>query len=357
MDYYKILGVSKDSSQDDIKKAYRKLSKKYHPDANKDEGATDKFKEVNEAYEVLGDPTKKANYDRYGSSKGPVFDGSFDNSHYDDILNSYFGRGRSSRGKSHIDLNETIFVDLSFKEAALGCKKTVEFKRKKVCEKCNGVGKLKTDMCKACSGSGNVTITRGNWIVSKTCEDCGGTGVKHTENCANCKNGFLESDELEILNLNFDSNSFDTYVSLKGKGNIGSNSQRGNLFVRISVSPHEFFEISDLDLHCKIPVNYSKLVLGGEIEAPLIDGTVVVKIPPNTAFDAVIKLKGQGISYRGRKGDIYLHLHCPKNTIKNEEYLNKLKELSELETKYPIEEIKAFNARMVKYEHEHQSKK
>ena len=309
--YYDILGVPKTASQDEIVKSYRKLAKKYHPDMNKEEGAVEKFKEVSEAYEVLGDTAKRNEYD---------------NPHRHPFENIFNGFGVQTQPRSY-DVNLTTFI--SFEEAVLGCKKSIQVKCKDPCTKCNAVGWLKVDTCSHCQGQGNIVANMQGWQVRTVCPACRGTGKKYSDKC-DCQDGYhnLPDEEIEVtIPAGIDSHDI---LKVAGKGEYGPNSHRGDLYLIILVNQHAELERNGLDLYRKIAVSYTKLVLGGELDVPLIQGSVTAKIPAGTQIGSRLKLKGLGIKANKRQGDLYLLICCPVPKEVPEETLNKIKELAEL---------------------------
>jgi len=340
-DYYEVLGVSKTATQDEISKAYRSLAIKYHPDKNPgDEEAVSKFKEAAEAYEILNDVEKRARYDR---GEEPTRHGGMS---HEEIMarffHSRFGEGFGDEPEE--DLNVRIQIELEFSEAALGCTREITLPEKKPCEKCGATGvKTKTN-CKRCEGKGTLALKQGAWIVQLACPNCRGTGCETIDPC-DCEEGYIRVGEEKIelkIPAGADSGSV---LRVKGKGDV-SESKRGDLYVILQVKPHEFLERDGLNLYCRIPVSYTQLVLGGEITVQNVVGSVAAKIPVGTQNGAKLKLRGQGIAAGNRKGDMIVSVFAPVPKNIPDEYAQKLKELMELEAKYPAEEIKAYTARM-----------
>lgn len=320
--YYDILGVSKDASPEDIKSAYRKLAKKYHPDINHEAGASEKFKEVNEAYECLSDPQKKSNYDQFGSSTGPQGFGGFgggnsgfggfgDFSDLGDIFSNIFGGFgggvRAQQGVRGEDLQ--VQVTLSFEEAVFGCTKEINVPRYESCSHCNGTGaKNGTEYtkCSDCNGTGQVRYTSntmfGTTIRQGPCKTCNGTGKMVKEKCSYCNgNGYSRTNS--PISVKVPAGIDDGQVlTMRGKGNCGKRGgEDGDLHIIVKVKEHKLLERDGFDLNLKVYVPFYTLLLGGEIEIPLAKGTTTLKIPELTQSNTVFKLKGKGIKYLNRE--------------------------------------------------------
>ncbi|RDJ35254.1 MAG: molecular chaperone DnaJ [Crenarchaeota archaeon] len=338
MNYYEILGVSKEATPEEINKAYRSLARKYHPDVNKEPDAVDKFKAVSEAYEVLSDADKRSKYDN-----PPVFGG------MDDIFAQMFGR-RPSHPRPHpTNLDVKIRMELDFIEAAKGCDKTVNVPIKELCSKCNAVGWLKVEKCSVCNGLGQITQQDSIWSIQMDCYACKGSGNAYKEKCPDCEKGFIFKEE-ETISIHVPK-AIDSGATFKidGKGEYGRSGQRGNLYVTVLVKPHWIFKRSrhSLTLYCEVPVSYSTLAVGGEIEVPGIDSILKAKVPAGTQIGGKLLLKGQGlVNENGKKGDLIVILNSfiPKKIPK--EYADKLKELAEFEEKYPLKQVKEFKSKL-----------
>lgn len=339
-DFYSVLGVDKTASQEEIKKAYKKLAKKYHPDLNPDDSeALAKYKEVTEAYDVLSDENKRRKYD------SPAFDnninvGEFFANHSKNMQKRQYEKSLDIRMKLHI----------SFEESFNGCVKKIVVPYKTPCENCNATGWEKVFACNKCKGTGMQsrsvkTGPNSHMTMNTTCEECNGQGRKFQDKCAKCKNGYLESsqEEIEVEVPKGSDNGF--YLLLEGKGETGIN-HRGDLYLFVQVEPHDFYERDGLDIHCQIPVTYTKLIFGSEIDIPCMDGQISAKIPEGTPFGAKLKLKGQGFTFQNQKGNMIIHLYTPVPKNINEEYINKLKELQVLEESFPASEFLKFNEKI-----------
>ncbi len=325
-DYYEVLGVSKDAGAEEIKKAYRKLAKQYHPDLHPDDKeAEEKFKELNEAYEVLSDPEKKAKYDQfghaafdptagggYGGAGFGGFDGSFD---FGDIFSSFFGgsssnfsgRSQSRRGPVPED-GEDLFarISVTFEEAAFGCEKDINCARVEACEDCGGSGAergTKPEKCSACGGSGYVTTTQrtlfGYTQVQNPCSSCRGTGrvVKHP--CRNC-NGKGRIRVRKTYGITVPAGVMDGQkIILRGQGNEGKNGgDAGSLIIEVRVEPHKIFTREGNNLYCTIPISITEAALGAEIDVPVLGErkTVKFEIPEGTQTGEKFTIRGEGLS-------------------------------------------------------------
>lgn len=322
--YYDILGVGKDASPEDIKSAYRKLAKKYHPDINKTDEATEKFKEINEAYECLSDPTKKSNYDQFGSASGPQgfggfggnggfgdFGGFSDFGDFGDIFSNIFGGGFGQdarvRGQRGEDLQ--VQITLSFEEAVFGVTKEITVPRVESCSHCSGTGAkngTEYSKCTDCNGTGQVRYTEqsifGRTIRQGPCKTCNGTGKIIKTKCAECNgNGYRKTNS--EISVKVPAGIDDGQVlTMRGKGNCGKRGgEDGDLHIIIKVKEHRLLVRDGFDLHLKLYVPFYTLLLGGEIEIPLAKGTTTLTIPELTQSNTIFKLKGKGIKYLNRE--------------------------------------------------------
>lgn len=311
-DYYEVLGVSKSASKDEIKKAYRKLSKKYHPDINKEPDAADKFKEIAEAYEVLSDDQKKAHYDQFGHTDpnqgfggGADFGGGFGG--FEDIFNTFFGGGGGSRRRDPnaprqgADLQYTMTI--SFEEAAFGKETDIEIPREETCETCSGSGAkpgTKPETCKHCNGSGQLNVEQntpfGRIVNRRTCHYCNGTGKEIKHKCSTC-GGSGKVKKRKKIHVKIPAGIDDgQQLRISGQGEGGINGgPSGDLYIVFHVREHEFFERDGDDVYCEMPITFVQASLGDDIEVPTLHGKVKLKVPAGTQTGTKFRLKGKGI--------------------------------------------------------------
>ena len=325
--YYEILGVDRKATDDEIKSAYRKLVKQYHPDLHpNDANAAAKFKEVNEAHEVLSDAQKRAAYDYEldhpgargaGGFGGAGFSGFSGFGGFGDIFNDIFsGFSSSSSSRASVQQGEDIQkeVVLSFLDAAKGCTKEIRYMRNEPCPSCKGTGAkngtaYKT--CDKCGGSGQVRYTQdtlfGRTIRVGTCDACGGTGKKITEMCPDCKGkGYTRKETVVTLNIpaGADTNS---YIRKKGYGHAAPNGgEAGDLIVVFRVEPHKFFKRKDKDLYIELPVSFATAALGGKVLVPGLDEPFEYLIPEGTQSGTVFCVRGKGLKTRLGTGNMYI---------------------------------------------------
>lgn len=336
-DYYEVLGVSKGASDDEIKKAHRKLAKKYHPDLNRDNPeAAEKFKELNEAYEVLSDKDKRAKYDQfgfagvdpnYGAGQGGFGGGfgGFDMGDLGDIFGSFFGGGfggSSSRSRRNApQRGETLQqrIMLSFEEAAFGCEKEITINRTESCDECGGTGAEKgtsVETCSNCHGSGVVMQTQrtplGMFQTQGACPNCRGTGKIIRKPCKKCV-GTGKMRKSRTLKVNIPAGIDDGQsIQLRGQGNAGVNGgPSGDVIVTISIRPHPLFTRDGNNVICEIPISFPQAALGDTLQVPTIDGKVEYTIPEGTQTGTVFRLRGKGIqNVNGRgRGDQYVRVN------------------------------------------------
>ncbi len=346
-DYYEVLGLSKGATDDEIKKAYRRLAKQYHPDMNPgDKVAENKFKEVNEAYDVLGDPDKKAKYDQYGHAAfdpssgfgGGGFGGGFGFDGFDisDIFSNIFGGGSSRRQNGPVRGEDIRYrLTLSFEEAVFGCKKEISYQRVQKCPECSGSGAAKgtsAKTCPDCQGRGQVKVQQrtpfGVMQSTTTCSKCRGTGKIIETPCKNCRgSGFVKaSKKLEVsIPAGIDDGQG---VVLRGEGCDGRNGgTAGDLVITVNVRPHAFFEREGSDIYCDIPVTYADMALGAKITVPTIDGTETIDIPEGTQTGTTFTLKGKGVKIVNtqKRGNMYVTavIETPKGLDRKQKELLK----------------------------------
>jgi molecular chaperone DnaJ len=331
-DYYSILGVERDADDNGLKKAFRKLALEYHPDRNPEPEAIEKFREAQEAYEVLTDPEKRQIYDHLGheglsgrfsmSGGGRSMDDVF--SGFSSIFEDFFGGSEAAqRGR---DLRYRLVV--SFREAALGTKKKITIPRKHTCETCKGKRSApgtEPETCKHCRGAGKVRIQQGFFVISQNCSVCSGEGVLIKKPCKTCHGEGLQKDEVEI-EVNIPA-GVDTGVRLRlsGEGEVDRRTaKRGDLYVELEVEEDEIFERDGADLYLRVYVPYPIAVLGGEVEVPLLEGTKKISVPKGMTPPTVISLKGEGLAdlrSNRHRGQLHIELqvevpHEPSARVK-----------------------------------------
>ena len=366
-DYYEVLGIQKGASEDEIKKAYKKLARKYHPDMNPgDKEAEEKFKEVNEANEVLSDPEKKARYDQFGfagvdpnygaGAGGGAYGGGFDFGDLGDIFGSFFGGGFGGqrRNPNAPQRGESIraSVSISFTEAAFGCEKSVTIERSEQCPTCKGSGcapGTTPEICPDCHGSGTVQTRRqtpmGVFASNGPCRKCGGTGRLIHQPCSDCRgSGAVRKRRTIKVNIPAGIDHGQT-ISLRGQGGAGKNGgPAGDLLITVMVQPHEIFRRDGVDVFCEAPITFTQAVLGAELEIPTIDGKVKYSIPEGTQTGTVFRLKGKGVPVlNGRgQGDQYVTVVIETPRSLNKEQKEALRRFSETLGENNYEKRKSF---------------
>lgn len=341
-DYYEVLGVSKNASQDEIKSAFRKLAKKYHPDVSKEPDAEAKFKEAQEAYAVLSDDDKRRQYDQFGHAAfqnggaGEGFSGfDFSGFDYGDIFDNIFGGfgfgGRSRSGSRPTKGNDSLIkMKLSFEEAVYGTKKGIDLDVTENCSECNGKGGHDETTCDKCRGSGTITSEQhtifGSFLSKTTCPNCQGKGKVYKEKCSNCK-GTGKVKVRQTIDLTVPA-GVDTgnRLRLSGKGSAGSNGgPNGDLYVEFTVSDHDFYVRDDDDIYIEVPITIAEAVLGVKKDVPTLQGDVTLTIPAGSESGDKHRIKGKGIhnEYTHHKGDMYIVLKIvtPKKLTKEQKNL------------------------------------
>jgi molecular chaperone DnaJ len=355
-DYYEVLGVGKSAADDELKKAYRQLAKKYHPDTNPgDKEAEAKFKEASEAYAVLSDADKRRQYDQFGHA---AFDGSggggaggFDFSSMDmgdifgDIFGDLFGGGRSRRTNNGPmqGANLRTSVRITFEEAVFGIEKDLELALKDECGTCHGTGAkpgTSADTCQKCGGKGQVVYTQQSLFGMvrnvQTCPDCKGTGKIIKDKCADCYGtGFISSKKKIKVSIPAGIDGGQS-VRIRSKGEPGSNGgPRGDLLVEVEVSRHPIFQRQDYDIFSTTPISYATAVLGGDIKINTVDGDVIYNVKPGTQTDTKVRLREKGVpSLRNKavRGDHYVTMVVQVPTSLNSEQKDLLKKFDEAMT-------------------------
>lgn len=335
-DYYEVLGVEKSASQDDIKKSYRKLAVKYHPDRNPgDKEAEDKFKEATEAYEVLSDEKKRPLYDQYGFAGVDGMDqGGAQYSHayqdfsdlfggagggFSDIFDSIFGGGfggssRSrNRGGPVVGASLRYDLNIGFKEAVYGTTADIHFRHNETCDVCKGTGGAagsSRKTCPTCNGAGQVRQGNGFFTIQQTCPKCGGKGSVIDKPCSNCRgSGIQEKNKMMSIKIPSGTDNGKRFV-ISGQGDTGENGgPAGDLIVIVHVDSHPLFERAEQDLYCAVPISMSQAALGCDIEIESLNGKrVLIKIPSGTSNGKLLRVKGEGVPYANslKNGDLYV---------------------------------------------------
>lgn len=345
-DYYEILGISRQSDKESIKKAYRKMALKYHPDRNPDnKEAEEQFKRINEAYEVLSDDNKRSIYDKYGKEglQSSGFSG-FSGRDFSDIFGDLgsifesafgggFGFSSQTRKSGKYNLDEIIGLELSFKEAVFGCKKEIKNSFKVACSDCHGSGAKngKIETCKDCGGKGQVFMRQGFMTFAQTCPSCKGEGEKASEKCPKCKGSAHqmseESFEVTIPEGVDDGNR----IRLSGRGNADKSGKRGDLYIALSVSDDEVFVRDGENVYIEVPVFFTSIVLGTTLKIPSLRGELELRIPPNTRDSEQFVFDNEGVkslnsSYRGKFVAQIKITYPPKLNAKQKELIEQLQE-------------------------------
>lgn len=351
-DYYELLGVPKNASEDELKKAYRKMALKHHPDRNQgDKVAEEKFKQISEAYEVLSDPDKRAAYDRFGHDAFSPGNRGFPGGGFHDpsdvfqqvfgagggmggIFEEFFGGGGRRHDGAQGGNDLRYDMQITFEEAAFGCEKEVSIRRNETCGACDGsgagAGSSRTN-CPQCGGRGQVTTQRGFFMLSQTCPRCRGAGRVVEKPCKTCNGGGLEEKTARIkIRV---PGGVEDGMRLRSSGN-GESGVRGgppgDLYVVLHVKEHEIFKRDGEDLYCEVPISYATAALGGEVEAPTLGAAAQIRVPPGTQSGTLFSLRGKGVkSLDGHSyGDLHVHVIVEVPTRLNAEQRKKLEEFA-----------------------------
>jgi molecular chaperone DnaJ len=361
-DYYEILGVSKDATQDDIKKAYRTLVKKYHPDLHpNDPQCAEKFKEINEANEVLSDEKKRKNYDTFGSADGNAGFGGFGGNggfggfgDFGDIFGDIFGGFGGGRTRAQTKTKGediTVELSMSFLDAAKGCKREVVYTRNQPCAACKGTGAkggtaYKT--CEKCGGSGQIQYTTSNGffrsVSVKPCDECKGTGKKIIDACPDCHGkGYTRAQTKVNLDIPAGADT-GSYIRKVGFGQASTNGgPAGDLIIVIKVEPSKIFKRKNFDLYVQVPISFTTAVLGGKVKVPLIDDTMEYTIPDGTQSGKVFFVRGKGIKTGRGTGDLYIEVvvEVPtKITKEQKKILESLEDASDIKQTSKMKQYK-----------------
>lgn len=347
-DYYEVLGVGRDATAEEIKKSYRRLALKYHPDRNPgNKEAEEKFKEVAEAYAILSDPEKRAQYDQFGHSLGGSgfqgfrgFEESFRGFEdiFGDLFDDFFGTGAGTRGRGRSgaqrgsDLEAS--VEITLEEAYRGKEITLEIPRRERCHSCQGTGAApgtKKSVCPECRGTGELRMTQGFFSLRRTCPRCQGEGEKIEKPCPSCK-GRGRVARSRKLNVKIPAGiDTDSRLKIPGEGEVGERGgPAGDLYVRVGVKPHPIFNRQGNDIYCDLLIPFTVAALGGEIEVPTLDGKVRLKIPPGTPSGKILRLreKGMPLVHHGGRGDQFVRIEIEVPARLNEREKSLLQELA-----------------------------
>ncbi|MBM7569614.1 molecular chaperone DnaJ [Aquibacillus albus] len=354
-DYYEILGVSKDASKDEIKKAYRKLARKYHPDVNKEEGADDKFKEAKEAYEVLGNEQKRAQYDQFGhaGAQGQGFGGGFggaeDFGGFGDIFDMFFGGGRRrdpNAPRQGADLQYTMTLD--FEEAIFGKDTDIQIPKEETCDTCHGSGAkpgTEPKTCSHCNGSGQLNMEQntpfGRVVNKRVCHYCQGTGKMIEDKCNTC-GGVGKVKKRKKIHISIPAGIDEgQQIRVSGQGEPGENGgPSGDLYVVIQITPHEFYQREGDHIFCEMPITFAQAALGDEIEVPTVHGKVKLKVPAGTQNGKTFRLRGKGApNVRGYgHGDQHVKIRVVTPTNLSDRQKELLREFNDISGNNPADE-------------------
>jgi molecular chaperone DnaJ len=352
-DFYKILGVDSDATEDEIKRAYRKLAHEHHPDKRGgDKEAEEKFKAINEAYETLKNPEKRARYDRFGYAgigAGVFREAGFGTDFHDfftDVFTDFFGTRRRPRSERGADLRYDLIID--FEEAAFGTEKKINVPRTVKCSRCHGSGAkpgTQPAACPTCNGAGQLRYQQGFFSISRTCSACEGIGTVIKNPCGNC-NGTGKTKKTSTITVNIPQ-GVDTgsRLRLSGEGEHGERGgPPGDLYIVITVKPHPIFKRENDDIICNVPISFTQAALGSSIEIPSLDGPVKIKIPPGSQTGKTLRLRAKGIPsiQTGRRGDELVVLKIETPTKLNKRQRELLEEFAKISGDETMPEKKNF---------------
>ena len=360
-DYYEVLGVSKNATDEEIKRAFRVLAKKYHPDVNKEPGAAEKFKEIGEAYSVLSDKQKRSQYDQFGhaafdNAGGAGFD--MGDINLDDILSSFFGgsfgggfssftsgfgntrsQNRAQRGDDLL-----IRIKLTFDEAIHGCKKDIKVNVSETCDECHGKGGFGESTCSNCGGRGVIKEDQrtlfGMMQTQKTCPKCNGSGKEFKDICRNCRGDGKVTNNKTLTVTVPEGVDTGSQLRLSGKGGVGVNGgPNGDIYLEFVVEDHKFFERHDDDIYLEVPITITEAILGCKKEIPTLSGNGFIEIKPGTQNYTKLKLRGKGVKNINSKsyGDMYVVVNVIIPTKLTKKQRDILQELAETELDNEVE--------------------
>ncbi len=362
-DYYKILGVDKKATTSEIKKAYRKLARKYHPDLNPgDKSAEKKFKEIQEAYSILSDSKKRSQYDQFGfvgdippgGAQQQAYSSSFQGFNFSDIGSSSFRdffenifSGATRQAHPQVSQGDDLHyrMKISFNDAIKGLQTRIQLTRMVTCASCGGRGFNPSSgqgMCSVCKGSGQAQMQRGAMRFATVCQACGGRGVSPGEECSSCR-GRGANQKTELINVRIPA-GVDTgsKVRIQGKGNAGiGGGPYGDLFISIEVDPHSFFKRQGTNIYVKIPITIAEATLGAKIEVPTLQGQTTIRIPPGTKSGQKFRLRSKGAPQAGKKvfGDQFVEVFIVPPPFDNEKIRELMREIDKISHQNPREKL------------------
>ncbi len=353
-DYYETLGVSREASEAELKTAYRKLAMKYHPDRNPgDHSAEERFKEASEAYGVLSDADKRAAYDRFGHAStsagfgggaGPFADSADLGDIFGDLFGEMFGGGGGQRRGSRVQRGEDLRYDITieFEDAVFGKETEIKVRRRENCATCNGAGTTSgrgPTVCGTCQGRGQLRYQQGFFSVARACGNCGGSGTVITDPCSTCRGESRVAREFK-MNVKVPAGVEDgTRIRYSGEGEAGRfGGPRGDLYVVLTVRPHDFFERDGNDLHCVVPISFPQAALGAELQIPSLDGEVTLRIPEGTQNGKQFTIRNEGVPHLNEsgRGDLVVEvlIQTPKKLTRTQrELVRQLAESMAIENK------------------------
>jgi molecular chaperone DnaJ len=345
-DFYEVLQVSRDASDQELKTSYRKLAMQYHPDRNPNNPeAEEQFKACSEAYQVLSDPEKRAAYDRYGHAAfqggGPAAGNPFGGAQdlgdiFGDLFGEMFNMGGTRRA-SRVQRGRDLRYDLTleFEQAVFGTEQQITIRRQEACDSCGGMGSANGKApatCTGCAGRGQVRFQQGFFSVAKTCVRCGGTGTTISDPCTTCRGEGLQAKKHDILVKVPAGVEQDTRIRYQGEGEAGRfGGPSGDLYVVLSVKPHKFFERDGDDLHCVMPISFPQAALGTELQIETLEGPATIKIPEGTQSGREFKLRSKGVPHLNEhgKGDLIVEIRVATPSKLNKQQKELLRQLGE----------------------------